>query len=81
MDLYSFEQSLAKFYTILLEGTSSSCFRDVGGGNLFLTLVFKTGDCAGKGRYLPSCSSIYEHFQLCKWGALLSLENNIVVQK
>jgi hypothetical protein len=43
--------------------TSSSCFRDVGGGNLFLTLVsktdecgsmmFKFGNCAGRG----SCRS------------------------
>jgi hypothetical protein len=53
----SFEQSVAEFYTILLEGTSSSCFRDVGDGNLFLTLVsktgsmmFRSGDCAGQGR-------------------------------
>jgi hypothetical protein len=48
--------------------TSSSRFRDVGGGNLFLTLVsktdqngsmtFKSGDCAGQGRCWssPSCS-------------------------
>jgi hypothetical protein len=52
----SFEQSVAEIYTIL-EGTSSSCFRDVGGGNLFLTLIsktglmmFRSGDCAGQER-------------------------------
>jgi hypothetical protein len=38
----SFEQSLAEIYTILLEEHVPSCFRDVGGGNLFLTLVSKT---------------------------------------
>jgi hypothetical protein len=49
--------------------TCSACFRDVGGGNLFLTLVsktdqsaslmFKSGDCAGQGRCWcsPSCCS------------------------
>jgi hypothetical protein len=60
--------------------TCSSCFGDVGGGNLFLTLVsktdqsgsamFKCHDCSGQGRRWssPSCSSIMtEQFQLCEW--------------
>jgi hypothetical protein len=33
----SFEQWVTEFYTILHEGTSSSCFRDVGGGNLYVS--------------------------------------------
>jgi hypothetical protein len=51
--------------------TSSSCFRDVGGGNLFLTLVsktdqsglimFKCGDCAGQGRCWTSPSCYLNH--------------------
>jgi hypothetical protein len=55
----NFEQSVAELYTILLEEISLSCFRDVGGGNLFLTqvsktdysgsMMFKSGDCAGQG--------------------------------
>jgi hypothetical protein len=52
--------------------TSSNCFRDVGGGNLFLTIVSKTdqsgsmllksGDCAGQERCWrsSSCSSNYD---------------------
>jgi hypothetical protein len=39
--LTSFEQSVAEFYTIYLEEHLQSCFRDVGGGNLFLTLVIR----------------------------------------
>jgi hypothetical protein len=51
----SFKQSVAEFYTSLLER-----------GNLFLVLVsetgsmmFRSGDCAGQGRCLPSCPSSY----------------------
>jgi hypothetical protein len=52
--------------------TSSSCFRDVGSGNLFLTVVswthqsgavmLRSGDCAGQGGCwsLPSCSRIHD---------------------
>jgi hypothetical protein len=74
----SFEQPVAELYTILLEGTSSSCFRDVGGGNLFLTLVsktgsvmFRSGDCAGQEDaevHLHVLEAVTEQFQLCKWG-------------
>jgi hypothetical protein len=55
----SFEESQSELYTVFLR-TSSSCFRDVGGGDLFLALVSKTGqsrsmifksdDYAGEGR-------------------------------
>jgi hypothetical protein len=69
----SFEQSLAYNSS---SRTSSNCFRDVGCGNLFLTLasrtdqscsmIFNSGDCGGQGRCWssPSCSS----YQLCEWG-------------
>jgi hypothetical protein len=56
----SFEQFLAEFYPILLAKQLQVAFRNVGGGNLFLTLVsetensgsvmLKTGDRAGQGR-------------------------------
>jgi hypothetical protein len=62
--------------------TSSSCFRDVGSENLFLTLVSKTdqsgpmifrcGDFFGQRKCWssPSCSSNrgWTKFELCKWG-------------
>jgi hypothetical protein len=59
--------------------TPSRCFRDVGDGNLFLTLVskidqsgsvmFKCGDCAGQGRCWssPSCSSNHDWTILAVW--------------
>jgi hypothetical protein len=57
----SFEHSLAEFYTILLEEHVQVALEMLGGGSLFLTLVFKTdqsgsmifksGDYAGQGRY------------------------------
>jgi hypothetical protein len=58
--------------------TSSSYFRDVGGGNLFLTLVskthqsgsvmFKYGDCASQGKWIsPSCSSNHDWIVAAVW--------------
>jgi hypothetical protein len=62
-------------------GTFSSCFRVVGGGNLFLTLVskadqsgsvmLKSGDCAGQERWWSSPSrswTMTAQFQMCEWG-------------
>jgi hypothetical protein len=42
----SFEQTLVEFYTILLEEHLQVALRDVGGGNLFLSLVSKTDQSA-----------------------------------
>jgi hypothetical protein len=56
----SFEKSLVRFYTTLLEEPLQVAFRDVGGGNLFITVVpetdqsgsiiFKSDDYAGQVR-------------------------------
>lgn len=60
--------------------TSSSCLRDVGSGNLYLSLVsttnhsgsvmLKCGDCAGQGSCWRShaLQTMTEQFQLCEWG-------------
>jgi hypothetical protein len=64
--------------------TSQSCFRDIRGGKLFLTLVskteqsgslmFKCGDCAGQGRCWnsSSCSSNYDSTIPSVWVGALS---------
>jgi hypothetical protein len=65
----------------------SSCFRDVEGGNLFLTpvsktdqsgsMMFKSGDCAGQGHAFQTMT---EQFQLCElsfWKTASSLGNNV----
>jgi hypothetical protein len=69
----SFEHSFAEFYIIL--------FQDVGGGNLFLTLVSKTDNngsmvleiltvLAGEDAevHLHALQTMTEQFQLCEWG-------------
>jgi hypothetical protein len=88
----AFEQSLAEF-TSFSWRISSSCFRDVAGGNLFLTLVsktdhsgsimFKSGDCAGQGRCWssPSCSSNHDWtvpaVPFSSWKAASLFGNNV----
>jgi hypothetical protein len=68
----SFVQSLADIYTPILQEHLHVAFRDVGGGNLFLSLVskidqsgsvmFKSSDYAGQGRcrHSSSCSSNHD---------------------
>jgi hypothetical protein len=73
---------------------SSSYFRDVEGGNLFLTLISRTnqngsmmleyGDCADQGRYWssPSCSSNHDWTVPAVWiGALSFSKKYIIVWK
>jgi hypothetical protein len=83
--LKSFEQSLAEFYIILFWRISSSYFKDVEGGNLFLTLVskadhsdsmmmFKSGDCSAQVQCWssPSCSSNHDWTVPAVWLGTLS---------
>jgi hypothetical protein len=93
MDSTSFEQSLVEFVYHSSWKTPSSCFRDVGGGNIFPTLVSKTvqsgsvtfrcGDYADQGRCWssPSCFKTWLNNSSCVNGGIVVLENCIVVRK
>jgi hypothetical protein len=93
MDSYTFWTACSGILYHSSWNTTSSYFRDVGHGNLFLTLVsktdpsvsivFKSDDCPGQGRSWssPSCSSIMtEQFQLCEWLPNLSTYSLAVIR-
>jgi hypothetical protein len=80
-------ETLQILYTFILYhsswSTASSCYRDAGGGNLFLTVVSKTdqsgsvifrcGDCAGQGRCCSSsCSSNHDWTVPAVWMGVLA---------
>jgi hypothetical protein len=84
MDSYKFWAVTSAILNHLSWRICPSCFRDVGSGNLFLSLVTRTtqsgsvvcrsSDCAGQGRCWssPSCSSNYDWIVPAVWMEALS---------